>query len=79
MADGMLSVRGVSKMKNNLQETQKTYLFAKQVLEAISDADRKDELAQMGRLLSIEEIQKIQYMVKAWEDQGIRRTIHRAD
>ncbi len=64
---------------DNLREIQKNYIFAKQVLEAISDADRKDELAHLGRMLSLEEIYKIQFMVKAWEDQGIKYTFHRID
>lgn len=67
------------KMKNNLKEIQKNYLYGKELLEAISDGDRNDEIAKLGRLLSIKEVQKIQDMVRLYEDQGIRLTIRRAD
>lgn len=66
-------------MNNNLKEIQKNYLYGKEVLEAVSDGDRKDELALLSRTLSIEELQKISVMVKVWEDYGIRLTFRKID
>lgn len=51
---------------------KQNYLFAREVLSAVADADRKDEIAQMGRLLTSEELDKIRGFVELCEDQGIR-------
>ena len=54
-----------------IDDHKQNYLFAKEVLEAVSDADRQDETAQMGRLLSVAELEKIKGFVKLCENQGI--------
>ena len=58
-----------------MEENKQNYLFAKEVLEAVSDADRQDETAQMGRLLSVEELEKIKAFVRLCENQGIHLLI----